>query len=197
MPRTAHRLGALLVVLALALLGCGGGDDDDGGDVAADEPTTTTEATGTTEDEPDEPAGDSEACDAAQRLSDLDDESQGVVNQALGDILGQSAAGDTAGAEAALQGALDEIRAFVEERLPELVAAYDDLEQAVPDDLQDDVALISDFTQEFVRAIADVETVAELEALVTERQAQINEVAEAVYRLDEFTQEECGIVLAD
>ena len=200
MPRFALRLLALLTAASVGLLGCGG-DDDDGGDAATDDTTATTEATGTTADEPEpepEPEGeDSEVCDAVQRLSDLDDESQGVVNEALGDVMGQAAGGDAAAAEAALDEALAEIQAFVDERLPDLVAAYDDLEDTVPDDLADDVALISDFTEEFVRAIADVGSVEELQGLVDERQDEINEVAAAVQRLDEFTQEECGVAIAD
>ena len=204
--RLPARLTALLLVLALALLGACGGDDDGGDEAtgdetAADDDGTTTEAPGTTAGDGDGgeggEGGDSEVCDAAQRLSDLDDETQGVVNDSLSQVLAQANAGDEAAADAALADLLDEIRPFIDERMPALVDAYDDLEASVPPDLAADVATIRDFTVELVDAIAEVDTVAELEAVVSERMETINVVSEAVLRLDRFTRDECGIVIAD
>ena len=207
--RLPARLTALILVVTLALLAACGGDDDGGGDqasgneatTAGDDDGTTTGATGTTAadaaDGEGGAEGDSEVCDAAQRLSDLDDETQGVVNDSLSQVLAQANAGDEAAADAALADLLDEIRPFIDERMPDLVAAYDDLEATVPPDLAADVVTIRDFTVELVDAIADVSTVAELEAVVTERMETINVVSEAVLRLDQFTRDECGIVIAD
>ena len=191
-PRPRLRIVALLVLVGLALVAtaCGGDDDDAASDGPSTSTTTTTEA--------DEPAdGDSKLCTAAQRLADLDDESQGLVNAALGEVLAQSAAGDDAAADAALTEMLDEVQTFIDERLPELLDAYDDLAANVPEERAADVALIRDFTEELVRAVGDVETVDDLEALIAEQQGSVGEVSGALERLDQLTQDECGVVLAD
>ena len=191
LPRGALAL-LLALLLGLTVAACGGDDDDE---ATTDGPTTTEQVAEPEDGE--EAVGGGDVCDAAQRIVDLDDETQGVVNEALGEVIAAASAGDAEAAEEALQDMLDAVRPFIDERLPDLMDAYDDLEASVPDDLQADVATISEFTEAFVTDIADVESVEALQELITAQQAEVNEVSEAVMRVDTFTQEECDIVFAD
>lgn len=198
-PRSRRALSALFLV-ALVLAGCGGNGDD--GDEAAtddtvEERTTTTEATTTTDGSSEGEGADSDLCDAAQRVSDLDDESQGLLNDSLAEVMARAQAGDQEGAAAALDDMLVDVRAFIDEGLPPMVAAYDDLERSVPDHLAADVALVRDFSVDLAREMAEVEDFQQLQGIITEQQEKVSDVVEAVFRLDELTREECDIVLAD
>jgi hypothetical protein len=187
-----HKVRWLVAVLALALAAAGCGDDDDGdGDEGASD---TTEASDADDGGDGGDAGDGDACALLERITDLDSQSEGILNDTLGPAL---AGGDPEAAQAAFDEFLEQFRPFAEEQLPDLVDAYDGLAEAVPSELRADVEELRDFTAETLEGLAEAESVEDVEALFTADPERATGAGQATLRIDEFSRDECDIVLAN
>ncbi len=129
-------------------------------------------------------------CRAAQAVQDLDDQSNATMNGTMGSILN----GGSSDLEDEFQAAIKAMAAL----LPELTARYDELEAAVPERYKSDVRTLSDFTEEFMQAMADATSIEDLMRVTNDiDQSKAMAAAAATFRLDELTRKECGIVIAD
>ena len=132
----------------------------------------------------------SDLCRAARAVRDLDDESNATMNDTMGSIL----EGDTSDLDAEFRAAIAAMSAL----LPELTAHYDDLEAAVPAEYKADVRTLSDFTESFMRAMAEATSIEDLMRVTNQiDQSEAMAAASATLRLDELTRRECGIVIAN
>lgn len=184
-----HKVRWLVVVLALALAAACG-DDDDTDEGASD----TTEASDADDGGDGGDGGDGDACGLLERITDLDSESEAILNDTLGQAL---ASGDAEAAQEAFDEFLEQFRPFAEEQLPDLVDAYDGLAEVVPEDLRADVEELRDFTAETLSGLADAESIEDVEALFTADPERATGAGQATLRIDEFSREECDIVLAN
>ena len=181
-------LRRLALVLALTFLAAACGDDDDSG---GDDASATTEAGSDGSDRSD---GDGDACGLLERITELDDESEAILDDTLGPAL---ASGDPAQAEAAFQDFLDAFVPFAEEKLPTLIDAYEELADVVPEDLRSDVLRLSAFTGGTLEGLAEAESVEDIEALFTDDPQAATEAGQATLRIDEYSRDTCDIVLAN
>lgn len=91
-----------------------------------------------------------------------------------------------------------EWKAYAEEKMPEILDAYERLEASVPSSLAADVRSVKDFSVSLFELIADLERVEDLQSLqqdLATKDAQ--EAVQATFRVDEFTREECNVTFAD
>lgn len=197
-------VAAAAAVLAMLALGACSDDDDDGGALAA--PRGAEDAGGADVDEsegseegdaeddeadvPDVvPPGQDGACDAIRRISELDDEVQAEVGEAVAPLLtGQPD-------EDQIVALVERLREVLDDRAPMLFEAYDDLEVELPDDLADAAATLADFTRTSLEQLADIESPEDIQTALTG--AGASEATAAALAIDEFAQAECGIVFAD
>lgn len=192
---------ALALALAATLSACGGEDDEPETSAASPSPTTaespTEEASPTTAASPSTATeGDHPACEPAQRISDLDDEVTNTLTQELTKLLAAAGSGQPPSDEE-FQAFLTQVQTVVEEKVPDLVAAYDDFAASLPPDLSDDAETLRDFTVTFTEQLAQLtpEELKNVDKLLQSPEAF--EAVGATLALDKFTQKECDIVLAD
>jgi hypothetical protein len=190
-PWTRLRWLFALLALVLAAAACGD-DDDDGGDAAGDEQTTQPD--GDDSDDGDSDSADGDECGLYERIEELDDESQAIVNDTLGEAL---ASQDPEEAAAAFEGFLDAFQPFAAEKLPDMVSAYDDLAAVLPDDLAEDVELVRDFTESTLQSLASAEDLADVQALFSSVEAEATAAGAATLRIDERSRDTCDISIAD
>ena len=193
-----HRrpLHVLIVLAAAALLvGCSGDGEVTERSESAERPapsegsSPTTDAPSTTvggEPVPGEEGG--PLCDAAQRIRDLDDESNAVMNDAM-----RGALTDPNQAVEGLAEAVGELRPLI----PELTKAYDDLRAAAPEAIHDDIGLVRDFTLSLMEQLSELDSVEDLTAFEAELDQNAAMAAgAAALEIDAVTREECGISIA-
>jgi hypothetical protein len=181
MPSTWTRFRWLLGLLALVLAVAACGDDDASGDDGGG-------------DGGDGDGGDGDECALYERIEELDDESQAIVNETLGQAL---ATQDPEAAEAAFQEFLDAYQPFAAEKLPDMLSAYDDLAATVPDDLAEDVTLVRDFTESTLQSLASAEDLADVQALFGDVEEEATAAGAATLRIDERSRDTCDISIAD
>jgi hypothetical protein len=86
---------------------------------------------------------------------------------------------------------------YVETQMPDLVAAYDELEHA-PARLGRDAATVRDFTVEIVETMSGFETIEDWEGLEGEfNEADALEAGQATLRLNQASRAQCGVTIAD
>ena len=105
------------------------------------------------------------------------------------------------GDQPAVDAAADELATTMAElaprRVPPLLDAYDRLIEAAPE-LGDDVRIVRNYTTEFVEVLSELDEVDDVVGAIEEAAAEGGmEAGAAVLRLDETSQNDCGIVLAD
>lgn len=197
-----------IAVLALAVLtAC----SDDGGSRSADDLLVDVDATAaeqtTTTEEPEEPEetttttgaveAEGEVCEVFQEIADSDDRFQAELETVLTPLVTAAASGDAAAAEAAFEDFLAAMQPLLESEVPALLDAYDRLAAAAPD-LAGDVVLVRDFTQQITEDLVTAASADEAFTAVQEASgAEGIAAGEATLRLDQASQERCGIVLAD
>lgn len=195
MPSTWTRFRWLLALLALVLAVAACGDDDSGDDAADDEQTTQPENDGGDDDGGDSgDGGDGDECALYERIEELDDESQAIVNETLGQAL---ATQDPEAADAAFREFLDAYRPFAAEKLPDMLSAYDDLAATVPDDVAEDVTLVRNFTESTLQNLASAEGLADVQALFADVEEAATAAGAATLRIDERSRDTCDISIAD
>ena len=198
-PRARRRLVVfLMTTLALAGVACDGGGGDPtvasspGEETASATPSTSPSAVSS----PPEPGGDHPACEPAQRIADLDDQVTNTLTEELNELLTQVASGGQP-SDAQFQEFLTNVQKIVQEQVPDLLAAYDEFAATLPEDLAKDAETLREFTADFTEQIAQLSP-EELENIDKIFQGpEAIEAAGATLALDQFTQKECGIVLAD
>ena len=195
-----HRRRSPLVLVVAAgalLLGCSDGaevsersESPARPDSSAGTDQSTSSAPSTTAgDDPTPATQDGPLCDAAQRIRDLDDRSNAVMNDAMRSEL----AGDP-------EQAVDELAAAVAELgplIPELTSAYDDLSEAAPEAVRDDISLVRDFTLSLMEQLSELDSADDLAGF--EQQVDTNAAmaaGAAALEIDAVTQEQCGISIA-
>lgn len=187
----------VLIVLAAAALLVGCSDDGEVTErsesaerpASSDGSAPTTDAPSTTiDDAPDSGEQGGPLCDAAQRIRDLDDESNAVMNDAM-----RGALADPNQAVDGLTEAVGELRPLI----PELTKAYDDLAAAAPEAIRDDIGLVKSFTLSLMEQLAELDSIEDLTAF----EGQLDQNAAmaagaAALEIDAVTREECGISIA-
>lgn len=158
----------------------GAADTSDG--TSSTSPSTTAGA------DPAPAAPDDPMCQAAQRIRDLDDESNAVMNDAM-----RGALDDPSQAVEGLSAAVAELRPLI----PELTTAYDDLAAAAPEAIRDDIGLVKDFTLSLMAQLAELDSIEDLTAF----EGQLDQNAAmaagaATLEIDALTKEQCGISIA-
>ena len=167
-----RRRTVVLVLLGLVSLAACGGDDDDGEAAAAD------------------------ACTHAETVASLDDEMQGEVNDALSSLLA-----DGEPSEADIDAALDQLRAAFDDiaaSAEPLLEAYRSLADELEGDLSEAATTLETFTADFIEKLGEVETEDDFDQMiesVSGREAMA--AGQASLTLDEWSREECDVVIAD
>jgi hypothetical protein len=193
-----RRRSPLLLVVASGalLLGCSDGSEvtersespaRPESSAGADRPTSSTPST-TAGDDPAPATQDGPLCAAAQRIRDLDDRSNEIMNDAM-----RASIGDPGQAVEELADAVAELGPLI----PELTAAYDDLSEAAPDAIGDDITLVRDFTLSLMEQLSELDSADDLAAF--EQQVDTNAAmaaGAAALEIDAVTQEQCGISIA-
>jgi len=133
------------------------------------------------------------ACAAAQAIVDLDQGNQSQINDAMQRIM---AAGDASEMEAAFASAWSDVVASLDALEPELAAQYDQLAQAVPADLADDVTLLRDFTAELAIMFRTVDSLEDLQAFALDEENTRAAVA-ATFTIDDWSVATCGFTFAN
>lgn len=120
-------------------------------------------------------------CDAAQQISDLDDESDALIS-------------DQATSAEELRTGMDQVVALV----PELEAAYGQLRQALPPEQHANVDTVVAFTKDLMGRFAAAQDAQQLADVARNLDpVQATAAAKATLALDEITRAECDIVIAD
>lgn len=146
-------------------------------DAPADAPT---EAPATTALDPTDDAAVKRArCAASQKISDLDDQ---------GDVLNTDAP-----TWEQFVWAIDQAEAM----LPELKVAYDELRAVAPGSVQGDIDAVWRITEDMTRQLSAVTSPDQLRGAVDSISARESEIAGPLMRLNDFTEGECGITIAD
>ena len=178
------------VVVSVLAPACAGDDDapSDAGTSAPEreeqgEPSPSTDA----------------ACRAAEEVARLDDEGEALFSQRGAALTRAIQKGDRARARRLLNRFMREGRDLFRRTLPRLEEAYVDLERSVPEHLAPDVAALRDLSIDVAKDFESAERPADF-VRVLKRQVSRPEGLEAIramFRVDEFTREECGVALAD
>jgi hypothetical protein len=185
--RAAPLLATVIVSLTLSSCGGGAGDTDpDAGGASIDEGS----APSPSETGPDA----NDFCTAAEEIQRLDDRSQAMTNKVLGPfIVGENRS------EKAFDRASERLQTLLSQGLPPLLDSYDRLEEGAPPEIRDDVMTMKTFTQDFVSAFNELDSLRDLagleQTLVVETDAQ--KAVEATFAVDKVTQQRCNVTLAD
>ena len=190
----------LLPVFVLLATGC---NEETGGQPAAEasasasgiatSPSPTPEPSPSVSSSP--KTGDHPACEPAQRVSDLDDKVTTELTEKLSELV--ASAGGQGISDEQFEDFAKTVQEVVRESVPDLIAAYEDLAAALSPKLAKHAQTLADFTDSFTKDLLGLSP-EELENI--DELFQTPEAFEAVgatLALDKFTQEECGIVLAD
>ena len=176
---------AAIACALIVLAACGGGGDDDDADADVEPTTTTTTAVSA--------AASDDVCDAARAIAEEDDQFQGELNGILQRI---AAASSTEEAEAALEEIGPALAALDEQPL---LDAYARLEDELSGELRDAARTLRTFTASFladIRAATSAEEmVAVVDAISTDPATA--DAGRAALTLDEWSREECEVVIAD
>ena len=165
------RRSLFVIPLALGgLLACSGDDDGNSG---ADASTTSAAGSdetsaGSAADEPAATAGGDDFCDRMEAIREIPDP----------DLTGS------------WESAQEQIAAGKDE----VLTAYDEAAAAAPEDLQEDLQTVRDFSDEVFEAIANSDS---LEDLGTAIAVQPQDVIDASSRIEAYVQETCGFGLVD
>lgn len=169
-------IGRRLVLLALVVLSAGacGDDDDDTKGAAADR-------------------GDRDACEVVRELSDLDDEFQGEINEAMGPLVDESDADPEASFDR-----FRDVMDRMEDEADTLVELYVELEAALDGELAASARTLGAFTDELIDELGAIESFEELESLAELFAGERSrDAVQATFRLDEWSRDRCDVVLAD
>ncbi len=161
----------LLVPLLLGgLLACSGDDDEPSGGDASTTAAAGADETiaGSAASDPASTAGGDDFCGRMEAIRDIPDP----------DLTGS------------WESAQEQIAAGKDEAL----AAYDEAADAAPEDLQEDLQTVRDFSDEVFEAIANADS---LEDLGTAIAVQPQEVVDASNRIETYVQDTCGFGLLD
>ena len=184
LPRARVAIAAL--VFALLAVACGG-DEEPQADAPDPAPAVETSAPASGSDTP--------VCEAAKEIRRLDDLSQGASNQLFSSVM--AVADDEKAAREALTKGLEAWRKVADETVPQLVDAYATLREGVPARLRPDVDAVADYTKAAADVIDRLRTVDDMKKLEQElSDLGAIEAGQAVLRLDEFTRDECDVVIA-
>ena len=189
-----------LPLLAFGALACEEEDSDPAVAEASPSPTESeTSASPSVEASPTASptaTGEHPACEPAQRISDLDDSVTSDLNAELTKLIQKVTAGQEI-TDAEFARFTEQVQQLVQEKLPELIDAYKDLEAALPPDLADKAKILREFTVDFTNRLVKL-TPDQIKNLQKYFEGpEVLEAAGATFALDKFTQDECGIVLAD
>lgn len=164
---------AMVLVLALGVVPLAACGDDDGDEASA-----------------------ADACTHAETVASLDDEMQGEVNDALSSLLA-----DGEPSEADIDAALDQLRAAFDDiaaSAEPLLAAYRSLADELDGKLSEAATTLETFTADFIEKLGEVETEDDFDQMiesVSGREAMA--AGQASLTLDEWSREECDVVIAD
>ncbi len=189
----AYGLAALVLVGAA----CNeGGGDPVASTSPSQEATSPSPEVTTSPGSPSPTGGDHPACEPAQQIADLDDEVTDTLSAELQQILARIASGEQP-SDAEFEAFLAKVQAVVDEKVPQLVEAYDAFAEEVPQRLVKDVEIVRDFTVNFAEQLAQLapDELDQIDKLFEGPEAL--EAAGSTFALDQFTQKECGITLAD
>lgn len=177
------------VVVSVLITGCAGDDASSDATASAPEREEQGESSHSTD----------AACRAAEEVTRLDDEGEALFNQRGAALTRVIQKGDRARARRLLNRFMREGRDLFRRTLPRLEEAYVDLERSVPEHLAADVAALRDLSIDVAKDFESAERPADF-VRVLKRQVTRPEGLQAVramFRVDEFTREECGVALAD
>ncbi len=165
------RRSLFVIPLALGgLLACSGDDDGSSGTDASTTSAAGSDETtaGSAADEPAATAGGDDFCDRMEAIREIPD---------------PDLTGSWESAQEQIAAAKDEV-----------LAAYDEAAAAAPEDLQEDLQTVRDFSDEVFEAIANSDS---LEDLGTAIAVQPQDVVDASSRIEAYVQETCGFGLVD
>lgn len=129
-------------------------------------------------------------CDAAARIRTLDDASDAITAE----LTRAAMTGDADAAAAAFP----RVVSGLEELLPRLQEAYDDLEAAAPEALKAKAAEVRDLSVELMATMSSAESFEAFREAFSDVSAEAAESAgAAAIELDELTTRECDVSIAD
>lgn len=210
--RNGVRVGAVLVASLMVLSACGGGESAElpplrGPDGLASESNSrpsrddrsSTSRDQVKGDQGDEEEAEHAMCSIFDDIIELDLVMEGQMNNALRSMERAIDRGDRSGAEAAAADMVAKVNTAIQEHMPPLLAAYDELIATAPE-LESDVVLVRDFTVKLAQQLASTDGTLDGFVAVFDNQGLMNEGVEAGYatlRLDQVSRDECGLVLAN
>lgn len=174
----SFRRSLLLVPLAIGgLLACSGDDDESAGGDATSTSAAATDQTNAVSDasdpastagDPASTAGGDDFCSRIEAVRDIPDPD--------------------------LMGSWESAQEQIADGKDDVLAAYDEAADAAPEDLQEDLQTVRDYSDEVFEAIANADS---LEDLGTAIAVQPQDVVDASNRIETYVQDTCGFGLDD
>ena len=181
---------AVVAVLVLATA-CGGGEPSaEPTDAPAVEQSDSEGVSEAPTPPPTESAGDTtEVCALLKDVHRQDRATDKVLRRSLAPLQKAKTAAQMRKAWPAF---LAEMKRYTKQALKESRTTYAQLADAVPSEVQADIATIADFSESFIGDLAKVQTPQQIQKLMTRNKAEAEELGEASARLEDFSVETCG-----
>jgi hypothetical protein len=142
------------------------------------------------------PSASGDACEQLEAFSGLQEGFDTATEEALAAFGEAASSGDPEALQDAFDTLISDLVPAMQENAPELLDAYDELADSVPDELEQDVLTLRDFTENFIDELSGVESFEDFLAVAEALgDSQAEELEAAATRLGDFAEAECGIAL--